>query len=125
MIKRRSSTLTRMALEVFEGIERFSTAEFAREIGSSISDARKALKYQSKTGKVQALPQDFWIVVKSNLNTSAPNSNPIQDQIELINKAFASIQTILEENRWLRKEVEKWAAIARQAKIYHNGANND
>lgn len=125
MAKRRSSSLTRMALDVLAGPDKFTTHLFAQEIGSSIPEARKALNYQARVGKVQALPQDFWIVVDSNLKTSAPNSNPIQEQIELINKAFASIQTILEENRWLRKEVEKWAAIARQAKIYHNGASND
>lgn len=122
MAKRRSSTLTKMALDVLAGPDKFSTHLFAQEIGSSIPEARKALKYQALQGRVQALPNDFWIVVHGK--TPKPESSTLQEQTELISKAFASIQAIIEENRWLRNEVEKWASIAKQAKIYHNGGND-
>lgn len=94
--------------------DEFTTMDFADRAGTGLVPARKYLLRATIMKKVAEGQRDCWI----KLNGTTPTRTLLEDEVKLITEAMDLIKRLIDENRWLKAEVEKWAGLAKQAKIY-------
>lgn len=94
----------------------FTTRDFADRAGTSLEASRKFLLRIAGTGKINETDTNCW--TKGFLSLRNKPRTMLDEEIAIITEAMDLIQKLIEENRWLKEQVEHWADQARQAKIY-------
>lgn len=123
---KRTRTSPKVNLKAFELCpDEFTTRDFADRAGCSLIPARKFLLRFLSLGKVKELPiPNAWRKVTEE-ETKPTGRALLEEEVAIINGAMELIQKLIEENRWLKSQVEHWAEMAKTAKVYHNGRESE